>query len=244
MVKIAFCDDDLSALNELQILLDQYRVDRNQALDYSAFHSPLDLMAAIEHGLQFDVIFLDILMPGQNGIETAQEIREHDSNVKIIFLSSSPEFAVQSYHVNAFFYQLKPIREESLFRVMDSVLEVCEKEPTYSLILRCKTGITRVEPRQIEYCEVLHRTLLIHLSSGNILECTGSLEDLSTHLLPYGGFLRPHRSYLVNLEYVHSVSYKSITMFCQTEIPIPRGKYNEVKTAFLSHTFQTGTVTI
>ena len=165
MIKIAFCDDDLSVLNDLQILLDQYRVTHNQVLEYSAFHSPLDLLAAIERGLRFDILFLDILMPGQNGIETAEEIRKYDNNVKIIFLSSSREFAVQSYHVSAFFYQLKPILEESLFRVMDSVLEVCEKEQTSSLILRCKTGITRVEPRQIEYCEVLHRTLFIHLSS-------------------------------------------------------------------------------
>ena len=244
MVKIALCDDDISELNELQTLLDRYRSDRKQDLDHSSFHSPLDLMAAIEHGLQFDIIFLDILMPGQNGIETAQEIRARDDNVKIIFLSSSPDFAVQSYGVSAFFYQLKPIHEESLFRIMDSVLQVCEKEQTRSLILRCKTGITKVEPRQIEYCEILHRTLFIHLSSGKVLECTGSLEDLSTHLLPYGRFLRPHRSYLVNMDYVHSVSYKAITMFCQTEIPIPRGKYNEIKSAFLSHAFQTGTVTI
>ena len=242
MVKVAFCDDDLSALNELQTLLDRYRLERNQPLEYSPFHSPLDLMAAIERGLRFDVLFLDVLMPGQNGMETAQEIRQHDNNVKIIFLSSSPEFAVQSYHVNAFFYQLKPIREESLFRVMDSVLEVCEKEQTRSLILRCKTGLTRVEPRQIEYCEVLHRTLLIHLTSGRVLECSGSLEELSSQLLPYGGFLRPHRSYLVNLEYIHNLSYKAITMCSQTEIPIPRGKYNEIKNAFLTHAFQNNTV--
>ena len=244
MVKIAFCDDDLSALNELQTLLDRYRIDRNEALEYFPFHSSLDLMAAIEKGLGFDILFLDILMPGQNGIETAQEIRQHDSNVKIIFLSSSPEFAVQSYQVSAFFYQLKPIQEENLFRVMDSVLSVCEKEQTNSLILRCKTAITRVEPRQIEYCEVLHRSLFIHLSSGKILECTGSLEDLSTQLLPYGGFLRPHRSYLINLDYVYNLSYKAITMHCQTEIPVPRGKYNEIKTAFLSHAFQSGMITI
>ena len=244
MIKIAFCDDDLSVLNDLQILLDQYRVTHNQVLEYSAFHSPLDLLAAIERGLRFDILFLDILMPGQNGIETAEEIRKYDNNVKIIFLSSSREFAVQSYHVGAFFYQLKPILEASLFRVMDSVLEVCEKEQTSSLILRCKTGITRVEPRQIEYCEVLHRTLFIHLSSGKVLECTRSLEELSSQLLPFGGFLRPHRSFLINLDYIHSLSYKSITMCSQTEIPIPRGKYNEIKDAFLNHAFSSGTAMV
>ena len=61
-------------------------------------------------------------MPGQNGMDVAKEIRQYDTNMKIIFLTSSPEFAVESYSVGAYFYQLKPIWEESFFRLMDAVL--------------------------------------------------------------------------------------------------------------------------
>ena len=103
MTKVAFCDDELSMLNELQVLLDGYRVKQNREIDYTAFCSPLELLAAIERGIRFDVLLLDVLMPGENGIDTAEEIRRYDSNVKIIFLTSSAEFAVQSYAVNAFF---------------------------------------------------------------------------------------------------------------------------------------------
>ena len=67
-------------------------------------------------------------MPGENGIEAAREIRQYDSNVKIIFLTSSAEFAVQSYTVGAYFYQLKPIWPESFFRLMDSVIAACSRE--------------------------------------------------------------------------------------------------------------------
>ena len=244
MVKIAFCDDDLSALNEIRVLLDRYRVERNQEIAYTAFHSPLDLLTEIERGTRFDILFLDVLMPGENGIDAAAEIRNYDSNIKIIFLTSSAEFAVQSYMVDAYFYQLKPIWEESFFRLMDSVLSVCEKEQTSSLILRCKSGITRIEPRRLEYCEVIHRTLFIHLDSGKVLESIGSLDELSKQLAPYGSFLRPHRSYLVNLDYVQNLSYHAITMSCLTEIPIPRGKYNEIKNVFLEYAFQNRQVTI
>src|SRR5574344_1974324 len=90
MIRIGFCDDDLSVLNELQVLLDRYRVERNQEIDYTSFHSPLDLLAAIEGGARFDVLLLDVLMPGENGIDAAAEIRNYDSDVKIIFLTSSP----------------------------------------------------------------------------------------------------------------------------------------------------------
>ena len=114
MIKAAFCDDDLSVLNELHVLMDNYRVERNQEITYTAFHSPLELIAQIEKGMRFDILFLDVLMPGVNGIETAQEIREYDSAMKIIFLTSSAEYAVESYTVNAYFYQLKPLAGEFL----------------------------------------------------------------------------------------------------------------------------------
>lgn len=239
MIKIAFCDDDSAVLSDLHRLLALYRAEKDIEIDDVSFHSPLDLIAEIEQGSRFDILFLDVLMPGENGIDAAAEIRNYDKNAKIIFLTSSSEFAVQSYTVNAFYYQLKPVCTENFFRLMDSVLSQCKKEQASSLILHSKTGITRIKPAQLEYCEVIHRTLFIHLTSGKVLECIGSLDELSKQLIPYGNFLRPHRSYLVNLEYIQNLSYRAITMSCLAEIPIPRGKYNEIKNAFLEYAFLT-----
>lgn len=244
MIKIAFCDDDISILNDLRILFDQYCVARNQEINYTAFHSPFDLLAQVEQGVRYDILFLDILMPGETGIDTAAEIRNYDSNVKIVFLTSSEEYAVQSYTVGAYFYQLKPIWKESFFRLMDSAISACEKEQGDSLILRCKNGITRVELRYLEYCEVIHHTLFIHLSNSKVLECAGSLDMLWKQLESYQAFLRPHRSYLINMDYVQSLSYRSITMACLTEIPIPRGKYHEIKDAYLEYAFHNGQVMV
>lgn len=184
MIKLAFCDDEISELRETSMLLDQYRVERNQEIDYVSFQSPFELLAEIERGTRFDILFLDVVMPGEMGIDVAEEIRHYDNNVKIIFLTSSSEFAVQSYTVGAYFYQLKPIWKESFFRLMDSAIAACEKEQSDSLILRCKSGIARVELRSLEYCEVIHRTLLIHLASGKVLESNGSLDELCRQLAP------------------------------------------------------------
>ena len=145
MIKVAFCDDDLSVLKELSVLMDRYRVERNQDITYAAFHSPLELLSEVERGTRLDIIFLDVLMPGQDGISAAREIRKYDTSVKIIYLTSSSEYAVDSYEVGAYFYQLKPIWQESFYRLMDSVLRECRKNEKNSLILRCKTGITRLE---------------------------------------------------------------------------------------------------
>lgn len=237
MIKIAICDDELSVLNELSVLIDKYRVEQNQEIVYAAFHSPLELMAEIEKGMRMDVLFLDIIMPGENGIDVAKEIREYDSNVKIIFLTSSAEYAVQSYTVNAYFYQMKPIWEESFFRLMDSAISECQKIQQNCLIIKCKNGITRIHLDKLKYCEVMGRTLLFHMENGQVFERIGSLEELHGQLVQYDNFLRPHRSYLVNMEFIQNISCRTITMSDLAEIPIPHGKYSDVKDRYLEYTF-------
>ena len=118
-------------------LLDCYRVERNEDITYAAFQSPFELLTEIEKGIRPDILFLDVVMPGQNGMDVAKEIRQYDTNMKIIFLTSSPEFAVESYSVGAYFYQLKPIWEESFFRLMDAVQQFFPSPP----ILPCEYGV-------------------------------------------------------------------------------------------------------
>lgn len=237
MIKIAFCDDDMEVLHQMNELLDRYRVERNEDITYAAFQSPFELLTEIEKGIRQDILFLDVVMPGQNGMDVAKEIRQYDTNMKIIFLTSSPEFAVESYSVGAYFYQLKPIWEESFFRLMDAVLAECEKKKKNSLILRSKDGITRIDLQQLEYCEVLGRKLLFHLEDGAVLESAGSLDDLAGQLMQYSNFFRPHRSFLVNMEYIQNISSRSIKMVNDAEIPIPHGKCSEIKNTYMEYAF-------
>ncbi len=237
MIKIAFCDDDMEVLHQMNELLDRYRVERNEDITYAAFQSPFELLTEIEKGIRPDILFLDVVMPGQNGMDVAKEIRQYDTNMKIIFLTSSPEFAVESYSVGAYFYQLKPIWEESFFRLMDAVLAECEKKKKNSLILRSKDGITRIDLQQLEYCEVLGRKLLFHLENGAVLESAGSLDDLAGQLIQYSNFFRPHRSFLVNMEYIQNISSRSIKMVNDAEIPIPHGKCSEIKNTYMEYAF-------
>lgn len=204
MIKIAFCDDDMEVLHQMNELLDRYRVERNEDITYAAFQSPFELLTEIEKGIRPDILFLDVVMPGQNGMDVAKEIRQYDTNMKIIFLTSSPEFAVESYSVGAYFYQLKPIWEESFFQLMDAVLG---------------------------------RKLLFHLENGAVLESAGSLDDLAGQLMQYSNFFRPHRSFLVNMEYIQNISSRSIKMVNDAEIPIPHGKCSEIKNTYMEYAF-------
>lgn len=159
MTRIAFCDDDAALMHQMQDFLEQYRTLRGVQLELAPYTKPVELLADIEAGVRFDVLFLDVLMPGINGINAAREIRRYDTAVQIIFVTSSSEFAVQSYVVGAYYYQLKPIWKDSFFRLTDAVLAECRKRTQHSLILRCKSGVTRITLDSLEYCEVQGRTL-------------------------------------------------------------------------------------
>ena len=86
MICVGFCDDEMEVQLQFLLLLNQYRSSHSCEICCKTFCSPLDLLAEVERGTRFDILFLDVLMPGQNGIHAAQEIRNVDSNVKIIFL--------------------------------------------------------------------------------------------------------------------------------------------------------------
>ena len=224
MIKIAFCDDEPVFLEQITGLLERYKTQRCPDMEYTAFHSPLELLAEMENGLHPDVLLLDVIMPGESGISAAREIRQFDNDVKIIFLTSSAEFAVQSYTVGAYYYQLKPIREETFFQLMDSVIDECRRTEAQSILLRCKSGISRIR-------------LLFHMANGQVLESAGSLDKLTADLEGYGNFLRPHRSFLVNMDYIQSISYRGLQMACLAEIPIPHGRFSEIKERYLEHVF-------
>ena len=179
MTRIAFCDDDAALLHQMQDFLEQYRTLRGVQLELAPYTKPMELLADIEAGVRFDVLFLDVLMPGINGINAAREIRRYDTAVQIIFVTSSSEFAVQSYVVGAYYYQLKPIWKDSFFRLTDAVLAECRKRTQHSLILRCKSGVTRITLDSLEYCEVQGRTLVFHLLDGTVIESSGSMDELA-----------------------------------------------------------------
>ena len=238
MLRLAFCDDDPRMLDRLSALVQEYRAAHSTELCVTAFHSAVELLAQIERGVRFDLLFLDVIMPGLNGMDAAREIRQHDSTLRIIFLTSSADFAVESYGVGAYFYLLKPVQPAHLFRLLDTVTaETAKEQQSGGLVLRCKTGITRIALERLEVCEVSGRTLVFHLAGGARQESTGSMDELARQLADYPGFLRPHRSYLVNMEYIHNITAKSITMESLAEVPLPHGRFTAVRDQYLEYAF-------
>jgi len=117
-LKIAICDDHKRDLLQIASLLEAYRHDRKAELSYVSFQNATELLASM-NGRDYDLLLLDMLMPGVSGMQAAWEIRERNSRTGIVFPTFSPEYAVESYSVRAHYYLLKPTAEEKLFPVLD-----------------------------------------------------------------------------------------------------------------------------
>lgn len=111
---IAVCDDQTEELKDLTELLGAWETDRGTPVRVKSFRSAAELLDAARHE-RFTLYLLDIMMPGLNGMDAAREIRGFDKAADIIFLTSSPGFAYDSYSVKALEYLLKPIRTKTLY---------------------------------------------------------------------------------------------------------------------------------
>jgi len=235
MLQIAICDDNIAELSNMVQLINQYRLSRNLSCDYAVFPNGFELFSALEKGKRFDIYCLDIIMPGFMGIDVAKEIRSIDKTAPILFFTSSPEFALESYSVKAINYVLKPISKDKLFFTFDEILEQINAEKDEdAVIVKSNEGIQRILISNLAYAEVIGRNVLYYLRSGKVIECTEPFSSVCVRLLKYGCFVKPHRSYLVNMQYVDTIENHQITLQTLTSIPVAQGKAREIRQQYLN----------
>lgn len=234
-MKIAICDDDLQELNQISSCIDEYRRERKVPLTYEAFRSAEELVAKVSGG-DYDILFLDILMPEINGMQAAHEIRAFNSRMKIVFLTSSPEFAVESYVVKAYDYILKPASKERVFSLLDAVM-AAEEKPIEGLKIKTRSGMARILFSKPGFVEIMHKKLYFHLVDGEIQEVSSSLAAVEDELLARSEFVKVHRSYIVNLWQVGELRPKELITYTGKTVPISRLLYGKVREAYMKHLF-------
>ncbi|MEA4961130.1 LytR/AlgR family response regulator transcription factor [Lutispora sp.] len=236
MLQIAICDDNIDELSNMVQLIDLYRTSKNLNCEYAVFSNGFELVSVLEKGKRFDTYCLDIIMPGFTGIDAAKEIRTFDKTAPILFLTSSPEFALESYSVKAINYVLKPISKEKLFFTFDEMLEqIKAKKDEDAIIVKSNEGIQKILISNLVFAEVIGRNVLYHLRSGKVIECTESFSSICDKLLKYGCFIKPHRSYLVNMQYVDTIENHQVTLQTLSSVPVAQGKAKEIKEQYLAY---------
>lgn len=200
MIRAAVCDDDKHFVDQLETILVNYGKKENEIIRVNAFYNGKDFL---KFNCTFDIIFLDISMPEQDGMQVAAEIRKKDLTVSIVFLTSWVNKAPYGYRFHAMDYLLKPATDEKITDVMDRWRkEKAESEPL-CLLVENRTGHYRIPIASLRYMEIVSRKLILHVKEESIA-CYKKLSDLKRELGPHG-FAQSERGILVNLSYVESI---------------------------------------
>lgn len=234
MIQIAVCDDNIDELSNMIQLINQYRSSKNLNCEYAVFQNGFELISSLEKGRRFDLYCLDIIMPAFTGIAVAREIRNFDKNAPILFFTSSTEFALESYSVKAINYVLKPISKEKLFFTFDDVLERIKIPQEDAIIVKSTEGIQKILIPNLVFAEVIGRSVLYHLLSGKVIECTESFTSVCNNLLKHSCFIKTHRSYIVNMQHIDTIGNHQVTLQTLSSVPIAQGKAREIKQRYLA----------
>lgn len=230
-LNIAICDDEPLAIEYIAYNLQKWSEKNRCILHISSFSSAEQFLFEYDENRDFDLLFLDIQMGEINGVDLAKTIRKKDQKVQIVFVTALAEYISQGYDLAALHYLIKPVSQEKIFSVMDRVAQNCIKEEEYILVTAGQT-LQRVSVSSIMYAESFAHYITITTKNGvyQIRENAGTLAEKLKN-----GFVRPHRSYLVNLRYVHSISKIDILMDDGTAIPLSRYNYKRVNQAFIEY---------
>lgn len=233
---LAVCDDKQEELDATLSLLDLWQAKRGLTLRRKAFQSAVELLEVAQQE-RFTLYLLDVMMPGMDGLECAREIRRFDDVAELVFLSTSPGFAYESYGVRALNYLLKPVEREKLFALLDQLF-LREQKPLEALTLKTGTTIIRVPYTHISYVEVIGKHVYFHLVDGDVREVTGTLKDYEALLLPRPEFMRVHRSYVVNMLQVEELSSAGLRTFQGKELPVSRLSYPQLQKDYMALLFE------
>ncbi len=229
-MKIALIDDENSSLDRLCGLINEH-VGSDISID--RFTSGEEFMDGFKEGV-YDLIITDIFMDKLTGIETARKIREKDKNVKLVFCTSSNEFACESYEVNACYYLRKPYTEESFSAMLDR-LDLEKLELSRSVKLPDNQSVVL---RNVIYADFASHCVTFHNKLGENIVSRVSFADVEPLLCANSYFCSPSKGVIVNFYEVIAQNDNVFVMSDDSRIPISRRKAKEVTEAYAEFRFE------
>ena len=230
---IAVCDDDARVRGQLADILDAYAAKNGLPLRYQLFENAEDMLRAAGTE-RFTHYFLDVMMPGMDGMAAAKEIRAFDSEAKLVFLTSFSEYAYQSYRVRAYDYLLKPVQMQTMMELMDRLRA---EEAEACIDVQNGRSIFRIPYARLACLEVYQKKLFFYLTDGQVRTIPGTIAGFEAELLARPDFVKIHRSYIVNLNQISELSPEGCILFSGKNLPVSRLLYPQVRKAYMAHLF-------
>ena len=171
----------------------------------------------------YDLVLMDIGLPGHNGMETAAALRERDRSVTLIFVTNMAQFAVKGYEVDAFDFVVKPVGYSNFALKLQRALNKLDTRRDTEVLVTLSDSMVRLSASQIKYIEISGHRMVYHTTDGE-LYAYGNLKEVEASL-GGGMFARCNNCYLVNLNYVRAVQGHTVTVGTdELQISRPRRK--------------------
>lgn len=243
MYLIALCDDETAELDKIGKLLSVYEKEHLvPEFIVECFENTDELIYMIrEESYMPDLIFMDIYMPDKEGnsyplgIEAAKALRNMNYEGKIVFLTTSREYALEAFDVDALQYIVKPVSEEKLFSVLSGLFKEIEEERKKYILLRIEGRLVRVDLNDIVYCEAQGKVQCLHLADGTQYILRMTMTAICEQLSQYQEFVRIGIAFIVNLGYIGSLNAKEICMDNGMKVYLPRGTYKGLREQYFNY---------
>lgn len=244
--RVAVVDDEPEILERISTLLDKYASDSGREIIFNT-----DKFSDGEEFLKnepnsYEIIFLDINMPGANGLLVAKKIRENNKTAIIIFCTHYAQYAINGYEVNALGYLLKPIEEPSFIRNLDTALKVLKNSQSRRIRIKTLHGVEVVPAADIIYLEIqIHNLYYYVLKEDKLTDyrTRGSMQESCDSLACFG-FARCSACYLVNLSHVLSVKNGEVHLSGNVSLPISRKFLRSFSDSFIKFLGNSGTINV
>lgn len=220
MLWIAVCDDEVTECSKIAKRIREMLTEMKVPCEVRQFYSGQELLQSSE---SFDIIFLDIIMGGLDGMKTAQIVREKAYDKLLVFISASRDYVFDAYDVEAFQYLLKPIEDQKLKRVLQkAVCKTLERSQAFIIISRDRQK-KKIFLDTIFYFEIRGRMIDVHGTDG-VFSYYGQIGALEKELKGKG-FFRCHKSYLIHLKYVDVYNRQEAILDNGERIAIAKRRY-------------------
>lgn len=219
MVRIAIVEDDRASAQQIEQHIRRYETESGRSFQISRFTDGLEL--AENYRPVFDIIFLDIQMPGLDGMAAAERVRSVDADVILVFITNMAQYAIRGYAVNAQDFLLKPVPYFAFQQELRRSLEKLDRRAASYLLLPVEGGVRRIDVAHISYIESLKHRITVHTDEGDY-SLSGTMKELEGRLADKN-FFRCNSGYLVNLARVTGVR-DGCALVGQAALPISRPK--------------------
>ncbi|MCI5585132.1 MAG: LytTR family DNA-binding domain-containing protein [Lachnospiraceae bacterium] len=225
-IVIGICDDNPMAVQQLGKMIEEYLKKEDTEAGILTFNSGIEVLEALKKP---DILFLDIEMPGEDGIETGKRLREQGSDCRIIMATSMVERFKEGYHIGAVRFITKPFEEEEVWEALNHALQGLVGRETIELYE--KRILHKVEKRQIHYIQAYDGYAEAVVGRNAVrMRTEQSLSSLENELNGQF-FYRVSREYLVNLTFIEAYN-KGTILIGEQKIRVSRRKKKEFEKAY------------